>query len=562
MVSSLKRTLPNRGTGNLPVLERAPMFQHGQVARATAGIRALVVLFAAALTALAQSAVPPAPDLKSNAPSSAPKLDPALPTIFIAGDSTAARGRGAVQQGWGVPFADYFDLTKVNVASRARGGRSSRTFVSEGLWDQLLVDLKPGDVVLIQFGHNDGGAVNDTSRARGSLPGLGEESQEIDNQMTKKHEVVHTFGWYLRKMIADVKAKGASPIVLSLTLRNIWRDGKIERGSGRYGLWSFDIAKAAKIPFIDLTNTMADPFDAMGEEKVKAIYQQDHTHFNAIGADLHAAMVVAGLKGLRPSPVTKFLSAKGEGVPAERFAWLRLGWPAKPALPSVWLVGDSTVRQGRGDGADGGQWGWGEYLGTHLDLDKINVVNRAVGGTGVRSFRDTGYWDFITAHLKPGDVVLIQFGHNDNGPRAPLKGIGEEAQEREDEKTKEKSTMHTWGWYLRRYIAEARAKGATPIVCSLIPRNMWRDGKIGRTSGSHADWARDVAKAEGVGFIDLHERIASRYDELGQEKVNPLFADGRVHTSAAGAQLNAATVVEGLKTLPQNPLAGYIKDKP
>ena len=187
--------------------------------------------------------------------------------------------------------------------------------------------------------------------------------------LTKKHEVVHTFGWYIRKMIADVKARGASPIVLSLTLRNRWDDGKIERGSGRYSQWSFDIAKYAAVPFIDLTNRVADAFDQLGEEKVKALYPQDHTHFNAEGADLHAAMVVAGLKGLRPSPVDKVLSAKGEAVIADRFAWLRLPSAANPKLPSVFLV---------------------------------------------------------------GDVVMIQFGHNDNGTRAPLKGIGDEVEEREN----------------------------------------------------------------------------------------------------------------------------------
>ncbi len=170
----------------------------------------------------------------------------AVPTIFIAGDSTAARGAGERQQGWGEPFAAYFDPAAIAVQNRARGGRSSRTFVSEGLWDQLMADVKAGDTVLIQFGHNDGGPINDEPppplRARGSLPGLGEETREIDNVLTKRHEVVHTYGWYMRKMIADVKAKGAQPIVLSLTVRNRWTAGRIERGSGRYSLWAFDIA--------------------------------------------------------------------------------------------------------------------------------------------------------------------------------------------------------------------------------------------------------------------------------------------------------------------------------
>ncbi|MBI4625720.1 MAG: rhamnogalacturonan acetylesterase [Verrucomicrobia bacterium] len=524
---------------------------------------ATFLAFALAAVAQEKSAAPKTlPDLANNPAPAVAAINAALPTIFIAGDSTAARGAGARQQGWAVPFADYFDPAKVNIVNRARGGRSSRTFITEGSWDRLLADLKKDDIVLMQFGHNDGGALNDEPppplRARGSIPGLGEETKEIDNVLTRKHEVVRTFGWYMRKMVADAKAKGATPIVLSLTLRNRWEDGKIERGSGRYGQWSFDVAKDAAVPFIDLTNRMADEFDKLGEEKVKALYPQDHTHFNAEGADLHAAMVVAGLKGLRLAPLAEFLSEKGKAVTPERFAWLRLPSAANPKLPSVFLVGDSTVRTGRGDGGLG-QWGWGEYLPAHLDLAKVNVVNRAVGGTGVRSFLDTGYWDLVVAKLKPGDVVMIQFGHNDNGARAPLKGIGEEVEERENPTTKQKSPMHTWGWYLRRYLNDARAKGATPVVCSLIPRKTWKDGKIARTSDSHADWARAVAKAEGVAFVDLHEIIARRYDELGPEKVNAFFADERVHTSAAGAELNAACVVSGLKSLPQNPVAAYLK---
>jgi lysophospholipase L1-like esterase len=524
----------------------------------------LLLYLATVLAALAQ-APNPAPDLPANPPrprAEPPPLRADLPTIFIAGDSTAARGRPPRQQGWGVPFADYFDPEKVNVANRAIGGRSSRTFVTDGAWERLLTQLKKGDTVLIQFGHNDGGAINDEPppplRARGSLRGLGEETREIDNVLTKKHEVVHTYGWYLRKMIADVKARGAQPVVLSLTLRNVWRDGRIERGSGRYGEWSFEVAKAAAVPYVDLTHRMADEFERLGPDRVKELYPQDHTHFNAEGADLHAAMVVAGLKGLRPSPVAKLLSAKGEAVVADKHAWLRLPSPRRIDLPTLWLVGDSTVRTGRGDGGQG-QWGWGEYLPRHLELDRVNVVNRAVGGTGVRTFLDAGYWEHIATRLRPGDLVILQFGHNDNGARAPLPGIGDEVAERENPQTKERSPMHTWGHYLRRYLNDAKARGATPVVCSLIPRKDWKDGRIVRAVDRHADWARAVAAAESIAFVDLHEIIARRYEELGPEKVDPFFADGRVHTSAAGAELNAACMIAGLRGLPHNPLAPYLK---
>jgi hypothetical protein len=150
----------------------------------------------------------------------------------------------------------------------------------------------------------------------------------------------------------------------------------------------------------------------------------------------------------------------------------------------------------------------------------------------------------------------MQFGHNDNGRIGALHGTGEETEDRDGE------TVHTFGWYLRKYIAEIRAKGATPIVCSLIPRNIWENGKIARPHDSHADWARVVAKAQGVGLLDLHELIAGRYDSMGEPSVTDLFADKRVHTTRAGAELNAACVIEALHKLTENPLAKFERTTP
>jgi lysophospholipase L1-like esterase len=514
-------------------------------------------------------AIAAAPDLARNPPPRMAAVNPALPTIWVAGDSTAARGAGAAQQGWAVPFADYFDKDKVNIVNRARGGRSSRTFISEGLWDGMLKEVKRGDIVLIQFGHNDGGAINDSSRARGSLPGLGEETQEIDNQITKKHEVVHTFGWHMRKMIGDTKAKGATPIVLTLTVRDIWKDGRVERGPGHYSQWSAEIARAARVPCVDVTDWVADQFDKMGQQKMAELYPRDHTHFNAAGADIHAAAVVAGLKGLRPDPAGKFFSAKGEAVAADRFAWLNLPRPADAALPSLFLIGDSTVRNGHGDGANN-QWGWGDFVGKYFDEKKINVVNQAVGGLSSRTYLTQGHWDRVLGMVKPGDFVMMQFGHNDSGSptnpppgRASLNGVGDETLEVDERATGQRETVHAYGWYLRKFIADARAKGARPMVCSPIPRKIWKDGKIVRNKDTYAGWAEAVAKAEGVPFVDLNEIIAGRYDEMGPEKVNPLFGDEHTHTTGEGADLNAQCVIAGLKRLPEDPLEAYLSgEKP
>ncbi len=234
-------------------------------------------------------------------------INPKLPTIFVVGDSTANNNANG-GLGWGDPFINLFDATKVNVLNRARAGRSSRTFITQGLWDNVLSEMKRGDIVLIQFGHNDGGPINDASRARGSLPGTGEETQEIDNLLTKEHEVVHTFGWYLRKMIADTKAKGAIPIVMSLTVRNIWKDGRVERGSGKFGQWANEVAISQKVQFLDVTRLIADKYEELGEAKVKELFATDHIHTNPAGAELNASLILTGLQTIKGKQFDRYLN--------------------------------------------------------------------------------------------------------------------------------------------------------------------------------------------------------------------------------------------------------------
>ncbi len=530
------------------------------------------VLLAVAGLGLHAQTVAHDPDMRHNPPPTEEPRDPRLPTVFIASDSTAANYGGHPIQGWGAPFHDYFDPAKINVVNLARGGRSSRTYITEGLWAKLLSQVKGGDYVLIQFGHNDSGAINAEPpgskwplRARGSLPGIGDESQAIDNVLTGKHEIVHTFGWYLRKMIRDVRAKSATPIIVSLTVRDIWRDGKVERGDGHYREWDREVAQQEGTDFIDLTRIVADRYQELGEAKVKTFFPRDHTHTNSEGADLNAASVVAGLEGIRGGPWRHYLSAKGLAIPPDFLVWLNLPEPANPKLPTLMIIGDSTVRNGRGDGR-GGQWGWGDELSPYFDLSKINVCNRAVGGTSSRSFITLGYWERVLTLLKPGDFLVMQFGHNDEGPlndtsraRGTIKGVGDESQAIDNLLTKKHEIVHTYGWYLRKYIREAKARGVTPIVCSQIPRMIWRDGKIVRSDKTYSGWAREVAQQEGVAFIPLNELIAERYDAMGPEKVKTMFGDPHTHTSLIGAKLNAGIVAAALRALPGAPLAPYLR---
>ena len=269
---------------------------------------------------------------------------------------------------------------------------------------------------------------------------------------------------------------------------------------------------------------------------------------------------------------------------------LGLTGPANPKLPSLFLVGDSTVRNGHGTGSDG-LWGWGAPIADLFDATKINVVNRAIGGLSSHTYLSAGHWDSTLEMVKAGDFVVIQFGHNDGGlnlpgtepvpdqglapgatppagpaPRGPngrgsLPGIGEETMEVENPRTHAKEMVHTFGWYLRKYVADTRAKGATPILCSLVPRKLWVDGKIRRNTTTYRGWTQKMAEQEKVGFVDLNEIIAERYDAMGETAVDPMFGDPHTHTTLAGAELNAECVVAGLEALQGDPLGKYLSAK-
>lgn len=232
------------------------------------------------------------------------------PTLYIIGDSTVKNGSGKGENklwGWGSFMAERFDTTRIAVQNHAIGGRSSRTFITEGRWDKILETLKPGDFVIMQFGHNDSGPLDDTARARGTIKGIGEDSSAIYNPIRKVNEVVHTYGWYMRKYINDAKAKGAIPIVCSPVPRNIYKNGKTERANTSYGKWAEEVAKAGNAFFIPLNDYIADQYDALGADSVKNFFPGDHTHPNREGSTLNADMVVKGIKELKKCQLKNYL---------------------------------------------------------------------------------------------------------------------------------------------------------------------------------------------------------------------------------------------------------------
>ncbi|TWT86207.1 Rhamnogalacturonan acetylesterase RhgT [Pseudobythopirellula maris] len=285
--------------------------------------RCCFLLFAGALLGGAAWAAPAA---RASTPAEGARPDaPPKPRLVLVGDSTVKNGSGRGDRGlwgWGQVIAERFDTSKIDIENRALGGRSSRTYLTEGLWEKSLARLRPGDFVLMQFGHNDGGKMFDSDRPRASLKGAGDESVDGVVEMTGKSETVHSYGWYLRRYIADAQARGATAIVLSPIPRDRWSDGQVLRADKDYGLWAKQAAEQAGAPYIDLNEITARRFERDGEQKVGAEYftEKDWTHTTEAGARVVAECVAQGIRDLEGSPLVRYLKPSKQ-QPTDGAVW-------------------------------------------------------------------------------------------------------------------------------------------------------------------------------------------------------------------------------------------------
>ena len=430
------------------------------------------------------------------------------PVLFLVGNSTMRTGTlgngNNGQWGWGYFAHEYFDENKITVENHALGGTSSRTFYTK-LWKDVLKGVRKGDWVIIELGHNDNGPY-DSGRARASIPGIGKDTLNVTIKETGEKETVYTYGEYMRRFIRETKAKGAHPILFSLTPRNAWEDADstiITRVNKTFGLWAKQVAKKEHVPFIDLNEISARKFEKFGKEKVKTMFYLDRIHTSTFGARVNAASAAEGIRACKGLELAKYLK------PVEKDTVT--GASRKEGCPVLFTVGDSTVRR----------------------------------------------WDKVYNALQPGDFVLIQFGHNDAGDihtgkaRAELPGAGDESKVFLMEATKQYNVVYTFGWYLRKFIMDAKEKGAIPVVLSHTPRNMWDNGKIQSNASSFGKWTREAAERAGAYFIDLNKITGDKLQKLGYEKglkeVMPYFCKDHTHTSLKGARLNAKSIAEGLQ---------------
>ena len=209
--------------------------------------------------------------------------------IFMAGDSTIAikETKAYPETGWGMPFVYFWDST-VTVVNRAKNGRSTKTFISEGLWNSIYSEAKDGDYVFIQFGHND-------------------ESPD----KKERYATPDTFKMNLTRFIKETREKKAIPVLLiPVSRRRFDKEGKAIETHTQYSSLVQEVAKETGVLFIDLDEKSRVLYQQFGKENSKLLFLQlkagehpnypdgreDNTHFNELGARLIAQLVLQEIK--------------------------------------------------------------------------------------------------------------------------------------------------------------------------------------------------------------------------------------------------------------------------
>ena len=478
------------------------------------------------------------------------------PVLFLIGNSTmrtGTKGNGDNGQwGWGAFAQQWFDEERITVENHALGGTSSRTFYNQ-LWQDVLVGIQPGDYVLIELGHNDNGPL-DTWTARNSIAGIDPDTcvhVTLHDCRAKdwngREEDVYSYGQYMRMFINDVRAKGAFPMICSLTPRNSWdTPTRITRKLQSFTPWGKAVAEEMQVPWIDLEGVSAQRLEEFGHWKTDYMfYYVDKIHTSRWGAENNAYSAALAIQQCPDCPLKQYL---------KDLTPIHVDVPRQPGKTVVWLCGDSTCKNE--DKAEDGMWGWGSQAYTVFDSATVTFQNEAMAGRSCRTYLNERRWEKVYNSLQPGDIVFLQFGHNDVGDIDKGKARGEIALGTDSthvyriESTGENEAVYSFGWYLKKMIGDAREKGAIPILLSLTPRNEWPDKKhIERRNDTYGLWYRQVVEATGVPFIDVHNLTADFLDSIGPKKAKAYYNHDHTHTSLLGARQNAKSVASGMRQL-------------
>ncbi|KAI1814455.1 carbohydrate esterase family 12 protein [Poronia punctata] len=212
-------------------------------------------------------------------------LEAVATTIYLCGDSTMARAgaNDGATDGWGQYFGDYATVPVVN---KAIGGRSARSYWNEGRFQEVADLVQAGDVVVIEFGHNDGGSPTSNDNGRSDCPGQGTETCISD----KTGETVYTFVFYVIQASKMMTAKGATVVLSSQTPNNLWETGTFNDAPSRFVGYQVTAANSlgSDVTYVDHFQAVANMYKKLGNGATNALYPNDHTHTSPDGARLSA----------------------------------------------------------------------------------------------------------------------------------------------------------------------------------------------------------------------------------------------------------------------------------
>lgn len=238
------------------------------------------------------------------------------------------------------------------------------------------------------------------------------------------------------------------------------------------------------------------------------------------------------------------------------------GKTRKSGKPVAFYIGDSTMRNGTAGNGWNGEWGFGLFVQQWFDADRLVVENHALGGTSSRTYYNYE-WPTVKQGIQEGDYVVIAFGHNDGGSNWDTKSVigGTSATDTRVVTNNKgvEETVYSFGQYMRMFIDEVRALGATPILCSRTPRGSFSNGKLGMDT-NYRQWGKTVAEEKGVSYIDLEGVANPIYNAYGEWKTTQLYRNGTLHTSLLGAWHNAYCAALAIAADEQNPLHQYLLD--
>jgi lysophospholipase L1-like esterase len=389
--------------------------------------------------------------------------------VDLVGDSTQTDNAG-----YGRGFCANLN-SRVDCVNMAKGGASTKTYREQGLWQRALA-TKP-DYMVIQFGHND----------------------EVSKEHLEREVPLPDYAANLKQFVTEARGAGITPVLVTpLTRRYFGADGTIHSDLTEYSEAMRGVARAMKVPLIDLQAESIAYLNKVGQaegDKLaitkkdadgKTIF--DKTHLNWAGSYVFGRMVAVGLGRVVPA-LAKDVRPVAATLPPAGVKAMKI---FNGGAVKIVLVGDSTVAT---------EGGWGPAFCADT-THNVRCIDDALNGRSSKSFRDEGAW--ARALGQHGDYYLIQFGHNDQKPDA----------------VRHTDPDTTYAAQLKQYIADVRSIGAVPVIVTPLSRRTFVDGKVREDLNAYAAAAKRVAAEEDVTCIDLNAMSTKLLDTMTQAQAD------------------------------------------